>query len=132
AVIVGVLVSQVPMGRAADRFGKRRTLFVCACALAVAFALMSAAQTWKGFIPTAVVTGAMAGGLYPLGLAIVGSIVRRERLGAANALFSLAFGIGSLTGPAVSGLAMTHLGPRWLFYLPIILTSLFVVELLVL
>ena len=132
AVIAGVLVSQVPLGRAADRFGKRRTLFVCACALAVTFALMSAARTWKEFIPTAVAAGAMAGGLYPLGLAIVGSVVRRERLGAANSLFSLAFGLGSLTGPAISGLAMTHLGPRWLFYLPVILTALFIAELLVL
>jgi MFS family permease len=132
AVIVGVLVSQVPLGRAADRFGKRRTLFVCAIVLAITFALMSLAQNWRWFIPTGIITGAMAGSLYPLGLAIIGSIVRRERLGAANSLFSLAFGIGSLTGPAVSGLAMTHLGHRWLFYLPILLTTLFAAELLVL
>src|SRR6185295_425788 len=43
AVIAGVLVSQVPLGRVADRFGKRRTLFVCAVVLAIAFALMSMA-----------------------------------------------------------------------------------------
>lgn len=132
AVIVGVLISQVPLGLAADRFGKRRTLFACAVVLAITFALMAMVQDWRWFIPTGILTGAMAGSLYPLGLAIIGSVIRPERLGAANSLFSLAFGIGSLTGPAVSGFAMTHLGDRWLFYLPMALTTLFVIELLVL
>jgi len=132
AVIAGVLISQVPLGRVADRFGKRRTLFACAIVLAITFALMSMAHNWRWFIPTGIITGAMAGGLYPLGLALIGGIVRRERLGAANSLFSLAFGIGSLTGPTASGLAMTHFGHRWLFYLPIALTLLFAGQLLVL
>lgn len=132
AVIVGVLISQVPLGRAADRFGKRRTLLVCAVVLAITFALMAVVQNWQWFIPTGILAGAMAGSLYPLGLAIIGSIIRPERLGAANSLFSLAFGTGSLMGPALSGLAMTHLGNRWLFYLPVALTTLFVVNLLVL
>ena len=98
----------------------------------ITFALMAGAKDWKWFLPTGVVAGAMAGGLYPLGLAMIGGIVPRERLGAANSLFSLAFGIGSLTGPAASGLAMAHLGPRWLFYLPIMLTTLFALLMLVL
>jgi MFS family permease len=132
AVIAGVLISQVPMGRAADRFGKRRTLFVCAVVLASTFALMATVHNWRWFIPTGIIAGAMAGSLYPLGLAIIGSLVRRERLGAANSLFSLSFGIGSLTGPAMSGFAMTQFGDRWLFYLPISLTTLFAIELLVL
>lgn len=132
AVIAGVLISQVPMGRAADRFGKRRTLFVCAVMLAISFALMAMVHNWRWFIPTGIIAGAMAGSLYPLGLAIIGSLVRRERLGAANSLFSLSFGIGSLTGPAMSGFAMTQFGDHWLFYLPIALTTLFAIELLVL
>ena len=34
AVIGGTLISQVPIGRAADRFGKRRTLVICSLVLA--------------------------------------------------------------------------------------------------
>src|SRR5436190_20463168 len=128
AVIAGVLVSQVPMGRAADRFGKRRMLMVCAIVLAITFALMAMIGDWRWFIPTGIVVGAMAGGLYPLGLAIIGTLVAPKRLGAANSLFSLSFGIGSLTGPGLSGLAMTHFGDRWLFYLPLALTALFAIE----
>ena len=132
AVIAGVLVTQVPMGRAADRFGKRRMLLVCAVVLAMTFAAMAWISDWRWFIPAGIVAGAMAGGLYPLGLAIIGTLVAPKRLGAANSLFSLSFGIGSLTGPGLSGLAMTHFGDRWLFYLPLALTTLFAIELLAL
>src|SRR5205085_3961851 len=54
AVIAGVLVSQVPLGRAADRFGKRRILFVCAVGLAMAFALMAVITDWRWFIPAGI------------------------------------------------------------------------------
>jgi MFS family permease len=74
----------------------------------------------------------MAGSFYPLGLAMIGGLVKSERMGAATSLFSLAFGIGSLIGPTASGLAMDHLGNRWLFYLPTILVMAFVLELVLL
>ncbi|HYP27368.1 MAG TPA: MFS transporter [Blastocatellia bacterium] len=125
AVVVGTLISQVPIGKAADRFGKRRTLLVCASLLTVVFAIMPFHADWRPFILTGGLTGALAGSLYPIALAMIGGNVPKERIGAATALFSLAFGIGSLVGPAVSGLAMDHLGYRWLFYLPSLLTALF-------
>jgi MFS family permease len=74
----------------------------------------------------------MAGSFYPLGLAMIGGLVKSERMGAATSLFSLAFGIGSLVGPTASGLAMDHLGNPWLFYLPSMLVVVFVLELIVL
>jgi len=132
AVIVGTLVSQVPIGHAADRFGKRKTLLVCSFVMALVFALMAFHHDWRPFIATGAVIGAAAGSLYPIGLAIIGGIVKRERLGAATSMFSLAFGFGSLVGPSASGFAMTHLGNRWLFYLPSILATAFAFELIVL
>lgn len=132
AVIIGTLVSQVPIGRAADRFGKRRTLLVCAMVMSVVFALMASHHDWRLFIATGAVLGAVAGSLYPIGLAIIGGIVSKERLGAATAMFSFAFGFGSLVGPFVSGFAMTNFGNRWLFYIPSVLTALFALELIVL
>ena len=130
AVIVGAIVSQVPLGRAADRFGKRRTLLICSIVLSIVFWIMAFHSDWRYFILTGAITGAMAGSLYPIGLAMIGGIVEKNRLGAATSLFSLAFGVGSLIGPSISGLAMTHLGYRWLFYLPSILTATFVLEMI--
>jgi MFS family permease len=128
AVIVGAIVSQVPLGHAADRFGKRKTLLACAVVLSIVFALMAFHTDWRLFIFTGPVAGAMAGSLYPVGLAMIGGIISKERLGAATSLFSLSFGVGSLLGPSISGLAMTHLGYRWLFYLPSILAAVFAIE----
>lgn len=132
AVIIGVLVSQVPLGYAADRFGKRRTLLACAAILAVFFMLMALHRDWRWFMATGPVVGAMAGSLYPIGLAIIGGIFGKQRLGAATSLFSLAFGCGSLIGPAVSGFAMTRFGNRWLFFLPAMLTAAFALGLIAL
>jgi MFS family permease len=129
AVIGGTLISQVPIGRAADRFGKRRTLLVSSLVLASMFALMASHTDWRSFLLTGAITGAMAGSLYPIGLAIIGGLVSGKKLGAATSMFSLAFGIGSLVGPAISGLSMDHLGNKWLFYLPALLVLAFVVEL---
>ncbi|MEK6302934.1 MAG: MFS transporter [Acidobacteriota bacterium] len=129
AVIAGTIVSQVPIGRAADRFGKRLTLGVATTLLSGVFALMAFHSDWRIFIATGAMVGALAGSLYPIGLAILGGAVHKKRLGAATSLFSLAFGVGSLVGPSLAGLAMVHLGNRWLFYLAAMLTALFVVGL---
>ncbi len=126
AVIIGTIISQVPIGHAADRFGKRKTLLICTVLLGGVFAMMSLHTEWRLFLATGVLAGALAGSLYPIGLALIGQVVRRERLGAATSTFSLAFGIGSLIGPSASGLAMTRFdNPKWLLYLPALLCAAF-------
>jgi len=133
AVIVGTIVSQIPIAHAADRFGKRKTLLVCAILLGGVFAIFPMHSNWRLFLATGAIAGALAGSLYPIGLALIGDVMRKERLGTANSTFSLAFGLGSLAGPSISGLAMTHFdNPRWLFYLPCLLSAAFVVEIIAL
>ena len=133
AVIIGTVASQVPIGRAADRFGKRKTLLVSAVLLGGVFAILTLHTDWRFFLVTGAMAGALAGSLYPIGLALIGEVVNKKRLGAANSTFSLSFGIGSLIGPSVSGLAMTHFGnPRWLFYLPALLSLGFAFEIVAL
>ena len=130
-VILGTIISQVPIGRAADRFGKRKTLLACTVLLGIVFALMSLHSDWRLFLATGIFAGGLAGSLYPIGLALIGQVVKKHRLGAATSTFSLAFGIGSLVGPSVSGLAMTHFdNPRWLFYLPALLAGVFALTLI--
>jgi len=132
AVIIGTIVSQVPIGHAADRFGKRRTLLVCTILGAGVFAVIPFHKEWRLFLITGALAGALAGSLYPIGLSLIGTLVRKERLGAAHSVFSLAFGLGSLVGPSLSGLAMTNFNPKWLFYLPTILSALFAVQITIL
>lgn len=132
AVIIGTIVSQVPLGYAADRFGKRKVLLLCAALVACIFTVMPLSANWQSFLLTGAMLGAVAGSFYPIGLSLIGELVSGKRLGAATALFTLLFGIGSLAGPTISGLAMNRLGDKWLFYLPAMLTAGFCIELLLL
>jgi MFS family permease len=134
SVIVGMLISQIPLGRAADKYGKRKTLLFCAAILSVVFYTMPfiTPGLWWTFLIAGAMAGALAGSLYPIALAIIGSVVKREKMGAATSLFSLAFGLGSVIGPAVSGLAMDRLSNYWLFYLPALLTAAFTLEMVIL
>jgi MFS family permease len=128
AVIIGTILSQIPLGMAADRYGKQKVLLVCASLVACIFIVMPLSSNWQSFLVTGAMLGAVAGSFYPIGLSLIGELVSGKRLGAATALFTLLFGIGSLVGPTVSGFAMTHLGNKWLFYLPATLTILFCFE----
>jgi MFS family permease len=133
AVIVGTIVSQVPIGHAADRFGKRKTLLVCTVLLGGVFFVMTLHTDWRLFLVTGALAGALAGTLYPIGLALIGDIVSKQRLGASTATFSLAFGLGSLIGPSMSGFAMTQFdNSKWLFYLPSLLSAAFALEIVAL
>jgi MFS family permease len=125
AVVIGTVLSQLPIGKAADRFGKRVVLLVCGIALTGLFIAFTQRPDWWYLVIIGVLIGAAAGSLYPLGLAMVGEITKGERLGAATALFSLAFGMGSLIGPSISGLAMNRFGYDTLFYVPAALTAIF-------
>lgn len=132
SVVVGTILSQLPIGRAADRFGKRIVLLACALALTGLFIALPQNPVWWYLVLIGTMIGAAAGSFYPLGLATIGDIMKGKRMGAATSLFSLAFGVGCLIGPSVSGLAMSHFGFNSLFYLPAALTAIFCVELTVL
>jgi MFS family permease len=131
AVIVGTILSQVPLGRAADRYGKRLVLILASAGLSVTFAVMPLQSNWRLFLVTGAIIGGLAGSLYPVGLSMIGGIVGPKRLGAGTSLFSLSFGLGSLIGPAASGFAMRHLGGSWLFFIAALLSLAFGIELVV-
>ena len=127
SVVVGTIISQIPIGKAADRWGKRKVLLACALLLIPIFLSLNLHPHWWSFVSRGFLIGALAGCLYPIGLALVGSIIDRDHTGLATSLFSLFFGLGCLSGPAISGVAMRHLGENWLFYLPAILCGIFVI-----
>jgi MFS family permease len=132
AVIIGTILSQVPLGHAADRFGRRKVLLVCAFLVACVFVVMPLSSNWQSFLVTGALLGAVAGSFYPIGLSIIGETVSSKKMGAATSLFTLVFGIGSFVGPTLSGFAMNQLGDKWLFYLPAILTAAFCLEVIIL
>ena len=51
------------------------------------------------------------GGIFTVGITLLGQRFRDVELVSANAVFSVLFGVGGLLGPFLTGAAMTAIGP---------------------
>ncbi len=114
-LILGNVFAQLPIGWAADKWDRYRVMICCAL---VAFAgtillplvigrgsaLWIMLFIWGGLFP----------GIYTVAMTIVGQRFKGEDLITANAAFGVLWGIGSLAGPALGGMAMDIWDPEGL------------------
>jgi MFS family permease len=113
AVTLGTLLLQGPIGWLADRTDRNRVLLVCTAAGVgggVALPLLdpSGVVIWL----VIVAWGGLAYGVYPVGLAVLGSSLTAGQMVSANAVWSFLWGMGGAVGLPVSGAAMSLLGPE--------------------
>lgn len=109
--VVANIAAQIPIGRLLDKFGYRPLLLS-------SLTLLSSAALFATFHPPfllllvlGALLGAFAGTLYPIGLAVLASRVPPAKLGGANGLYTVCYGLGSVFGPAITGGVMTIVGP---------------------
>lgn len=112
-LIAGTMVMQLPIGWLADRFGIRRLLVVCVvagagCTLLLPEILGVRVLLW----PVLFLWGGTTVSLYTLGLALLGAQFRADALPAANAMLVIAYCIGGVVGPSLTGAAMETFGPQ--------------------
>jgi len=112
-LISGTVVMQLPIGWIADRIGRRGLLLASAlagtlCALALPLVLGIPALLW----PVLFLWGGTTVSLYTLSLALLGERFRAEALPAANAMMVIAYCLGGVAGPPLTGIAMEALGPQ--------------------
>lgn len=109
---VGSLLSQLPVGWLADRMD-RYVLLICLTVVGLAGAVglpfVMQAEGVLVWIYVGVWIG-LSSGSYIVAMAIVGERFRGADLVAANSAFGFLWGMGSLTGPALSGAAMDVMG----------------------
>jgi len=110
-LISGTTVMQLPTGWIADRLGRFRLLIACALVgtiapLLVPMALGNAALLW----PVLFLWGGTTVSLYTIGLAMLGERFKPDLLPAANAMMVIAYCLGSIVGPPVTGAAMEAWG----------------------
>ena len=55
--------------------------------------------------------GGAMGGIFTVGITLLGERFRDVELVSANAVFSMLFGVGGLLGPFLAGTAMSEIGP---------------------
>lgn len=123
AYLVSASVFTPIAGRVGDLFGKQR-MFVIALLLLAAGSLAAALAGNFGLLIVGRVVQGMGGGTLPLGFGIVRDTFPDKKVAAAvgslASLTAVGGGLGSiLAGPIVGGL-----GTAWLFWLPMIVTTM--------
>ncbi len=109
---IGALLSQLPVGWLADRMD-RRLLLICLTVIGFAGALGLPYAMQVGGLILWVFVALWVGlfsGSYIVAMAIVGERFKGADLVAANSAFGFLWGMGSLTGPVASGVAMDAIG----------------------
>lgn len=126
AVYLGAIALQVPVGWMSDRYSRRAALLVCGvvglAGAALLVALSLAAPVLFGLL---FVWGGIVAAIYPVALSMAGDRFPADELVAVNAVVIIAYGIGSLAGPVLGGVAMDVWNPQGLPALFVVLFALF-------
>ena len=112
--IAGNAALQIVLGRLAEQFGSRPTLFFCVLAtLAGCLLLPVAFDTWLIW-PLFFAWGGVSFGIYTLSLIQLGERFTGQSLIAGNAAFALVWGLGGIAGSPATGVAMQLIGHQGL------------------
>src|ERR671935_593398 len=107
----------VPLyGKIGDVYGRKRLMLFAIVVFIIGSALCGLAQNMTELVAFRAIQGLGAGGLIPLAMAVVGSIVPPRDRGRYQGLIGAVFGSASIIGPAVGGLIVDHTTWRWIFY----------------
>jgi len=118
---VAAIFFQYPIGWLADKFNRHWLLILCVLMLMLSillFPLLIASGREPWWQPQALalwtvvsIWGGAMGGIFTVGITLLGQRFRDVELVSANAVFSVLFGVGGLLGPFLAGTAMTAIGP---------------------
>ncbi len=112
---IGGMVGQFPIGWLADHMNRLllaalSILFVALASFAIPVVITL--PIWNLILMS--LFGAVATGVYTIGMVMIGEQFKGADLAAASALYGLMFGAGSILGPSIGGVAMESLPPHGL------------------
>ena len=118
---IAAVFFQYPIGWLADTVNRSWLLITCVLTLMVSiflfpFLVEGGRHSWwqpQALALWAVVSvwGGSMGGIFTVGITLLGERFRDAELLSANAVFSVLFGVGGLLGPFLVGTAMSAIGP---------------------
>jgi MFS family permease len=113
--MLGVILFQIPAGWLADHVSPSRVLITGFLLVAAGLSVLPLCSSPLALAPLLFGVGACIGAFYPLGLARIGNGMDKAALPQANAWYLAINCVGSLTGPAVAGIASDFWGKTALF-----------------
>jgi MFS family permease len=115
AIYFGGIAFQVPVGWLSDRVPRFAVLRLCAISAVVGCVTLPLLRGEPPALLAALfIWGGITVGVYAVALSVAGDRFRGADLVAANAALVMLYGIGSLAGPAVAGIAMDLWNPHGL------------------
>jgi MFS family permease len=110
--LAGNVFLQLPIGRIADRLGRRRILAVCATVSMLGPPLLPALMHAPALLwPLLFLWGGTMYGFYTQGIALLGESFPARELAGANTTFVIVYCAGGVLGPGLGGLAMDRWNP---------------------
>ena len=118
---IAAVFFQYPIGWLADKVNRSWLLIACVLTMMVViflFPLLIEGGRGPWWQPRALalwtvvsIWGGSMGGIFTVGITLLGQRFRDVELVSANAMFSVLFGVGGLLGPFLAGTAMSAMGP---------------------
>jgi len=123
--VVGGLLATVPVTHLADRFGRLKILFICACI--VVFSMLSLSLTDNPIATQifAFIAGASISPVFPLTLTLIGEKLSRDELSSGSALFTAVYSSGCTAGPILSSIPLRFFGKHYIFSLIVVIFIIF-------
>lgn len=111
------------LGRLGDMHGKKRMFVIAMVALAVGSLLAALATSLPVMIAARAIQG-IGGGVLPLAFGIIRDEFPKEKVPGAVGLIAALISVGAGIGVVLAGPIVDVLGYHWLFWIPLIITSL--------
>jgi len=125
----GRVFLQLPIGLLADRMDRSRLLIYCVAFAGVCAALLpfvvSSIVAMMGLL---FLLGGFVNGINTVSLTLIGERFRGSELATASAGVGVLWGIASLIGPAITGVAMDLYDPEGFVIVMVVLSAVFVVS----
>ncbi|MGI5125342.1 MFS transporter [Pseudonocardia sp. CA-107938] len=128
-----VACAMLTMGAVADRYGRRRTIIVCAAVFAVASAAGAFAPTVAMLIVARAVMGVAGSAIMPASMALIGELFTEEKARVqAMGGYMTVFLCGMAVAPFIGGLLLEHFwwGSVFLVGVPVMVVTMIAVPLL--
>ena len=124
AYMLGMTVTVPLYGRLSDFYGRRPFFALGILLFSVGSIVAGLAPSMEVLIAGRAIQGLGAGGLIPLGIAVIGDIIPPRQRGKWQGLIGVVFGTASVIGPATGGWIADNTSWRWAFFVSLPLAAL--------